>query len=169
MLDILRNTPNWVYSVYAIVLYFGLSAMFPSKVNRKNLLIYFIINVGGVFYYWSYGEKSLERLAIFGIALTISCGLGYLNNIRIPPSATNLALEIEIPGECVTFFVLIGYFLTRFYLGYCAAVDSFACKSGGNLVIEVTSVGILAGFLFGQIIGRLQFISHETKRAVTSQ
>ncbi|MEJ5058282.1 MULTISPECIES: hypothetical protein [unclassified Pseudomonas] len=160
MLDIFRSTPLWVYAVFLILTYYGVSACFKSHESKRSLQI-----TPAIFIAISLVSLKLSQ----GIAIPLSVyALGLL-------AGWMLALRFysyqgaERVGECLVLngtvkvlAVYWGFFALRYYSGYQEAMHPELAEEVPAIATSELTSGIINGLILGRSLKLLRFFKADT-------
>ncbi|MBP5112596.1 hypothetical protein [Pseudomonas protegens] len=150
MLDALEGTPLWVYGVFLLVCYYGISACKTSRESQRSLIITPVILVIWSLFSLSYADR---------VELTVSCWLagvflGVLTAFALFPRR-GLTLDEEgkhliVPGTWKVLGISLLFFAVKYFIGYQAAVHPEFSATMEMLVLA----GAASGFTVGLFCGR---------------
>lgn len=151
MLEILLNTPVWVYFVFVVLLYLSIRACFSREVNTRQAIIFplvFILLSILTFHHYPYPALTVP---VWGFG-TLAGAL--ISRYLFPRSRFKLGKRthsLVVPGSYAILIILLLYFVLRYYLGYQEAVR------GGVLQLTITQLILFfcsSGFTTGFFIAR---------------
>lgn len=151
MLEILQQTPAWVYFTFLALIYLGVRACFTREINLRQtpiLPVVFICLSVITFYHY---PQPLLTIPVWIVAAIIGA---FVSRYLLEHHSIKLGKKINtliIPGSCVTLFILLFYFSLRYYLGYQAAVRGGIHEL---TLMQVISFFISSGFISGFFIAR---------------
>ncbi|MFD9900943.1 DUF6622 family protein [Mesorhizobium sp. NPDC059054] len=154
MIEILKNTPQWVYVVFTVVLYLGLASCFEGKASVRGIFI-----LPAVFLLSSvYGLVTRENLgALTTIAWVTGFGITAVVLYRVTlVTGTGIRREQDhliIPGDVSVLIVSMVFFSIKFWFGYKSAVDTDWSRQVSFQAIDSLTSGIVAGFFAGRSFG----------------
>ncbi len=148
MIDILRGTPLWVYAVFFILSYYGVSACFRSHVSKRSLQISPVIFVALSLASLNPSQEIAIQLSVYTLGLLA----GWLLALRFF-SYNNVQCEgqhLVLPG---TIKVLIVYW--GFLPGVITKVTRRPCTRNWPMKCRRSRGAALgAGLINGLIVGR---------------
>ncbi|KZL24686.1 hypothetical protein [Pseudovibrio sp. WM33] len=149
MLEVLRSTPHWVYTLYTVVLYFGLASCFEKRSRLYHLLstpiIIVVISLVLVTYYSGF---SLPVLGGWTLGILIATALVYWF-----PQAPRLRREGDLiitPGGLSVLGVSGAGFFTKYWLGYASASGADWTQLPSFLMWDSMTSGLIVGFFVGR-------------------
>ena len=148
MLDILRNTPLWVYAVFLIITYLGVMACFKNHESKRSLQITPMIFVAISLASLEFSQGIAVPLSIYSLGLLAGgiTGLRFYSYNDVEREGNRLVLG----GTIKVLLVYWGFFAWRYYNGYQAAVH----PELANDVSVIAGAALGAGLINGLIIGR---------------
>ncbi len=151
MLEILRNTPHWVYTVYTVVLYFGLSSCFEEQSRLRHLLgIPAIIVVISIVLATYNNGFVLRVLGGWTLGILIATALAYWFT---QGAASRLRLDgdyLIIPGGLSVLVVSGAGFLVKYWFGYASASGADWTRLPSFLMWDSMTSGLIVGFFVGR-------------------
>lgn len=152
MLDILQGTPLWVYAVFALVCYYGLRALSPTRESRRSLLLTPAILL--VWSVWSLHLGDHPLLAL--VAWAGGAALGSLLAMLLFSSA-GVLLEsssetLLVPGTLKILGISLLFFAVKYWIGYQSAVHPEHAASMQMLGISGTAAGFTVGLFCGRAL-----------------
>lgn len=151
ILEILQQTPAWVYITFLALVYLGVRACFTHEINLRQVIIFpavFILLSIVTFYYY---PQPLLTVPVWLVAGIIGAFASRFLLERQPIKPGKKANTLIVPGSCVTLFILLFYFSLRYYLGYQTAVRGGVQEL---TLIQIISFFISSGFISGFFIAR---------------
>ncbi|MGC5701697.1 hypothetical protein J4P02_15980 [Pseudomonas sp. NFXW11] len=150
MLNILRETPLWVYAVFFLLLYYGVMACFNSNETRRSLLISPVI-----FMLWSLAAMDYTQQPLVSIG---SWGTGLLAGIVIAVlwfdyhgiTEGDAPHSISVPGSFKLLVISMFFFCIKYYVGYQQATDPVFAHSLPMLLLMGAASGLTIGLLCGR-------------------
>ena len=160
ILQILSNTPIWVYILFIFLIKIGIKASKPSEVSLLKISILPVI-----FTYLSFHSLitqtsvSLSNITILIISLLAGILGGILQSKKIGYSYNSEIRKIESPGSWTTLILILIIFVTKFYFGYMIAAHPSILIT--NHMFDVSYIficGICSGLFIGRFIYSLWLI-----------
>lgn len=152
MLNILENTPLWVYAVFLLLCYYGIKALSPSHESKASLLITPPILLG-----WSLYSLNLTP----DLSLSISCWLAAVitgsfvallifsrKGVELDQAQTGLI----VPGTQKTLVLYLLFFAVSYYFGYQAEVDPQHSATLPMVLLKACASGFASGLFCGRSI-----------------
>ncbi len=119
IIDILRNTPAWVFLLFAALVYLGLRRLRPSDVPMRRLLVLPIaMTCFSLFGLWQTFGASLGAATAWNLVFAASLVAGW--TLPTHPGVTYSAASrlVRVPGS----WVPLALMMTIFFLRYIVAV-----------------------------------------------
>ncbi len=148
ILDILKETPWWVYLLFFYLVLIGIRSAKPQTVPILRLLLFPIVltiwSLIGLYSKWDW-------LAFFSwtISLVPGCIFGWLSvrswKIRFDRRRKTLSL----PGSWSTLILVLIIFVVKYFFGYYSATHPAIPKT--LMLAQMISSGIITGMFFGRI------------------
>lgn len=165
ILQIISNTPLWVYILFIFLINIGIKASKPSEVSLLKISILPVI-----FTYLSFHSLisqtsvSTSNITVLMISLIVGVFGGILQSKKIGYSYNRKTKKIESPGTWTTLILILLIFVTKFYFGYMiAAHPSILIKNHMFDVSYIFICGICSGLFIGRFIYSL-FLVEKSKR-----
>lgn len=146
MLEVIENTPIWVWGVFCIVL---VSAIKATKTRRVNVYKLFIIPL--VFVSIQYEKifgRGFELFIIYVICFGFAGIYGVKNAVDQDIKTFANSKEIELQGSYSLLGILLTFFFIKYACGYIYATNQ-ELKLIASVVDIITS-GCLSGYLLGK-------------------
>jgi len=151
MLEILQNTPVWVYLTFLALIYLGVRACVTHEINLRQAIVFpavFIILSIMTFYAY---PQPLVTVPVWSVAAVVGAWVSRYLLERHPIKLGSKPHTLIVPGSPVILFILLAYFSLRYYLGYQTAV-----RGGVEALsmMQIVSFFISSGFISGFFIAR---------------
>ncbi|MBV6823679.1 DUF6622 family protein [Pseudomonas sp. PD9R] len=148
MFDILRGTPLWVYAVFFILTYYGVSACFKSHESKRSLQITPLIFVAISLVSLNFSQGAAIPLSVYALGLLA----GWILALRFYSyqSVERDGERLVLGGTVKVLVVYWGFFAWRYYSGYQAAMHPELADE----VLAVAWSALGAGLINGLIVGR---------------
>ena len=151
LMQILSNTPNWVFAVFVVLLWQGLKQMRPRSVgiNRATLvpLAMTALSLYGVISVFGDTPQSLLTWVV-GAALAFAIYFSMTRADLIWYDASSRTFLL--PGSVVPLVLFMGIFLTKYAVGVSIAVQPALAHSSGFAL----SIGLLYGAFSGVLLAQ---------------
>lgn len=151
MLEILRNTPHWVYTTFTVVFYFGLSSCFEGRSRIRHLVsipaAIVLLSLATVGYQngpdiRAFGGWSLGALT--ATALTFWFTRATAHGLRRDGE------EMIIPGDVSVLLVGFAAFAVKYWFGYASAIEAGWTLRPSFYIWDTFVSGAIAGFFAGR-------------------
>lgn len=143
MVDIIRNTPIWVWGILVYLLYVGIQALKPRIVTLDKLIFLPLALIALKF------KVFLSPDAwIYLVGLSAGLFAGFVKVRNSPIKVLKDIKSIQIPGSSSLIIILLGIFVMRYFFGYLQATDPVAYIRYFDW--ELVLSGILSGYFTGQ-------------------
>jgi hypothetical protein len=154
IIKIIAGTPIWVWCVFAYLIFVGIKASKQRIVYIPKLFIipvilsalkYKIFLSASFAVYLSYFTCLLLSI-IIGFKIAKGQKFETLNN-----------LQVKLPGDYSTIFILMTFFIIKYIFGYINAIDHELYQDLS--VLELSASGIFSGYFLGKAIFYLKSYS----------
>ena len=152
----LKNTPIWVYILFAYLIFVGIKATKPRQVQLKQLLIMPIL-----FTYFSIEtlinnmQVTVLAVVILAISMMVGTALGWWQIHKLPIKVDKEKRIFEIPGSWSTLIIILIIFSSKYYFGYAMAIDPHVLENTGFEVAMLSISGICSGLFIGRLLNYL--------------
>ncbi|MEL0638868.1 DUF6622 family protein [Marinomonas sp. TI.3.20] len=164
MLEILRHTPLWVYFIFTMILYLGISSCFKQRLKSKS-----IFHLSGAFLVLSiYNLLMKNDLFLIGIlswsgGLAIATGVAYYFILKKKYQFSLEGEYLVIPGSPSILLVSLFFFAVKFWFGYTVAIKPELSSIPIYVILDKLCSGLVVGFFSGRsialyLIGKCLFI-----------
>lgn len=164
-LQILQNTPRWVFALFIALLWLGLRQTLSRQMGLKRLLL---------------PAMALTAFSLYGVlsawpaqALTLLCWMlaagvtGWSVLRRALPAGTHYdpdAQRFAVPGSWVPLAAMMGLFMIKYVVGVAMAVHADWVHEAGFPILCSAVYGGFSGLFLGRA-GRLWLLALRTDRA----
>lgn len=170
MLEILQQTPAWVYITLLALIYLGIRACFTHEINLRQIIIFPIVFIFLSLITFYHYPQPILTIPVWSVAAVAGA---FTSRYLLEHQPIKRGKEINtliVPGSYSILIILLAYFSLRYYLGYQTAVR------GG--VQELTTIQLIAffissGFISGFFIARTwllrkyyRLLSHTSKKSI---
>ncbi|RYF55026.1 MAG: hypothetical protein EOO27_22150 [Comamonadaceae bacterium] len=174
LIPILERTPYWVWGVLAALIAFGISQLRPRRVSVARALgvpmAFKLLSVLGVMSAFKASENLGYALAIWSVIAVVSAAL--LAMLRpAPPAGTQYltgAHKFELPGSTVPLLLVLGIFLTKYYVNVEATLQPEMKNDSGFVFIVASAYGLFSGVFAASSI-RLWRLARQRGRSTLAQ
>lgn len=147
MLEILLNTPRWVYAVFAFITYTGVRACFESRLSVPELLVLpCAFGALAVFDALDIAALSITVISVHTVALVTGAVLAYRRYRTLAIGLSDDRRALRVSGDILVLSVSMSFFAVRYWDGYQSAIGApIAQKLPVELFIVATS-SFVSGF-----------------------
>lgn len=145
MVDIIKNTPIWVWGILLYLLYVGIQALKPRIVTLDKLIFLPLALIALKFRVFLSPDAWIY---LIGLSAGLFAGFAKVRNS--PIKVLKDIKSIQIPGSSSLIVILLGFFVMRYFFGYLQATDPVAYIRYFDW--ELVLSGILSGYFTGQRI-----------------
>jgi hypothetical protein len=157
MLQILTNTPVWVWALLALLLFIGIRALRPATAPLWRMAL-----LPSVFFVW--GLSSLyqlhglryERLLPWVAALACGTVIGLLMAGTQPIQADKTRHLVRTAGGPMTLVLILLIFATKYEFGYLHATRPDLFAEPRLWLTEIAVSGVISGMFIGRFAGLLR-------------
>ncbi len=143
MVDIIRNTPLWVWGILGYLLYVGIQALKPRIVTLDKLIFLPLALIALKFRVFLSPDAW-----IYLVGLSAGLFAGFVKVRNSPIKVLKDIKSIQIPGSSSLIIILLGIFVMKYFFGYLQATDPVAYIRYFDW--ELVLSGILSGYFTGQ-------------------
>ncbi|WP_416409755.1 hypothetical protein [Agrobacterium rosae] len=151
MLEVLRNTPHWVYTVFTVTLYFGLSSCFEGRIGNRYLLItpalFVLISIVTVV---NGNGANVHALSNWTFGVLAALGLTYWLTLATGSGLRREGEDMIIPGGASVLLVGLGAFAVKYWFGYSSAIGADWTMRASFSVWDSFTSGLIVGFFGGR-------------------
>jgi hypothetical protein len=168
ILDILPNTPWWVFALFALLMWLGFQALRPRALPIWRLLITPAIFIG-----WGVTSLALQSIsspiliADWSVAAVVGAAIAWtttrLNDVAIDRARQHVSL----PGSALPLIRNLLIFSARYGLGVAVAI---APASKSDLAVwDIAVSGASAGYFLGWLLQLASAYRRTTDRSLAAQ
>lgn len=163
LVEVLKETPWWVYLILAACLKIGLSALQPKVVSIVKLGILPIFFTGLALHTLiiSFQITTLSIL-ILGGGIFIGFLVGVLLTFDHHYKVDHKNLLILIPGNWTTLILILVIFSSKYYSGYMLSANPQIVHNFNFMLIMLSLTGICTGLFIGRFTCYLYHFFTET-------
>lgn len=153
---IVRHTPLWVWCVFVVLLYCGVSAM---KVRKQPVARVLALPI--LFTIWGllvvFGESNDRALSTVGLLVGLLFGICAGYRIWRGEVFYNRIMGLfEMKGSSRTLILLMATFAGRFAFSAGLALDPLLMSNSGFLFASSAFAGVMGGVFWGRLIAALR-------------
>lgn len=150
LIEILEETPWWVYLLFFYLLSMGIKARKPQTVSIKKLVIF-----PAILTLWGLASMTWSPIFILGwtVSLAIGVGLGWFFVRKWKVRYDRKRGTLHLPGSPSTLVLALVFFSIKYFFGFYHAtqfdlsIEMRALESGVTGIIAGIFIGRLAFFL----------------------
>ena len=151
MLEILINTPIWVYITFTIILYFGLVSCSSGKISIKKIFylpsIFICLSIYSLII--NYGLIA-EIILSWSLSLLLATTVVYLLSRNNDNSFYLEEGKLFVPGDYSILLVSLFVFAIKYWFGYTSVVDPEFSSLTYFKVTDSLVSGLAVGFFCGR-------------------
>ncbi len=161
----LFSTPSWVYLLLLYYVWGEIKISQEKMVQFKRMIIIPVILIL-VLIHTLMSIPNLDALIMFLCAMAIFTGISVSYLIIVTrDSIFDDNNQLKVPYSKITFFCIIGMFISKYYFQYIIVVDKKILNDSLFEELYVLGFSILTGLLIGKSIGYF----HNMKKSKLSQ
>ncbi|MBD1577429.1 MULTISPECIES: DUF6622 family protein [Vibrio] len=158
LIEIIKNTPVWVWILLAYLVRRGITSLKPREVSVRRLLI-----IPMIFFIWGVYEI-ITTLTLTSLTLTLVIGsftLGVLGLLFVNRRFINQAkynpdtMMVILPGQPISLLLILFAFISHYVFSVFVAVDPQIVKSASFVVIFCVLSGFSIGAFWGNTLRNL--------------
>jgi len=143
MLEVLQHTPRWVYAVFAVVLYTGISACFRSNQSPRDIAILPLVFAGLMIFGLDPKSSALLWLLLIEIgALSLGAALSVAYYSRRPVTFDSIRQKIGVPGDPAVLTFSLMFFAAKYWVGYQRAVAGMDASTLDSIDAFVSGLAV---------------------------
>lgn len=151
---ILKNTPIWVWGLLAALLALGLSQIRSRSASLSRMALLPLIMTG--LSLWgtvsAFGNSPLFGYVLLAWAAGAALMLALIAP-QTPPAGTRYdaaSRRFQVPGSWVPLALILGIFLTKYYVGVDLAMQASLANDGQYTLIMGALYGLFSGIFAGR-------------------
>ena len=154
ILQIVTNTPIWVWALLAFLLLIGIRALRPATAPLWRVAILQVVFfVWGLYGLYSLHGLGLERVLPWAAALLGGTAIGMLIASVQPIRADKLRHLVRTAGGPLTLLLILLIFATKYEFGFLHATQPGLFAEPRFWISEIAISGVLAGMFIGRFVG----------------
>ncbi len=157
VLQIVANTPIWVWALLAYLLFIGIRALRPATAPLWRVAI-----LPAVFFVWGLASLyqmhglALQRVLPWAVALAGGIGVGMLIASLQPIRADKVRHLVRTAGGPLTLVLILLIFTTKYEFGFLHATQPGLFAQARFWLSEIAISGLLAGMFIGRFAGLMR-------------
>lgn len=153
-LQVVINTPPWVWALLAFLLFLGIRALRPSTAPLWRIAILpAVFCVWGVSGLFSLHKPTPERIVPWLAAMVIGAGIGMAIARLQPVRADRTRGLVRVPGGPLTLALILGIFATKYVFGVLHGMSPALFAEPRYWLTEIAVSGTLTGMFVGRFVG----------------
>ncbi len=162
MTEIILHTPLWVYAVFAVMLWWGISSRRDRTISLRGVIIppaigilaTFILGLGG-------GGWSMIGWISWIVALSLTAGVFFMLNRNRPIIAVLSSGSLKVPGTNQVLLIGMSVFACKYALGYLSATNAGFDTTIDYQILDSVSSGVISGFVVGRSVAFVRLLKRE--------
>ena len=148
MLDVLMETPFWVWVIFGYIIFIGIKFSKTCIVYLPKLLI--IPMIFTAMKYRIFIDGDMEILLQYLAGLLLGLFFGYLLASRESIKILKESFSVEMQGSYKVLVILLSFFIIKFLFGHMKHVNLELYME--YAYIEMLATGILSGYFIGRVV-----------------
>ncbi len=146
LIQIIQNTPFWVFGLFAALVALGVSQMFTRKVSMARMAL----TSAGLVAFSLYGTISAFPklpLVLLAWAGTAAIAFGWMYTRRLPEGTgyDNWQGKFTIPGSAFPLVLIMGIFATKYVVGVMLAMQPALASQYAFALTAASLFGVFSG------------------------
>ena len=153
VIEMARQTPVWVWALFAFLIYRGTMALNGSVTSLPRLAI--VPVVFAAWGLWSVATGSYQpglSSLIWVASFAFGAMLGALRTSRTAIQVDRAAGLVALPGSPMVLVLVLVVFSVKYALGAWAAIQPGAAQSPAFVIYDVGITGAVAGMFAGRLL-----------------
>lgn len=156
-LQIIVNTPPWVWVLLAFLLFLGIRALRPGTAPLWRIAILpAVFCVWGVSGLFSLHTPTPGRVLPWLAAIAVGVGIGMAIARLQPIRADKKRGLVRVPGGPLTLVLILGIFATKYLFGVLHGMSPALFAEPRFWLTEIVLSGTMTGMLAGRFVGLWQ-------------
>ena len=157
VLQIVANTPIWVWVLLAYLLFIGIRALRPATAPLWRVAVLpTVFFVWGLFSLYQLHGLALVRVMPWAAALVGGVAVGMLIAGLQPIRADRVRYLVRTAGGPLTLVLILLIFTTKYEFGFLHATQPALFAEARFWLAEIVISGVLAGMFIGRFAGLLR-------------
>ncbi|OMO26522.1 hypothetical protein BH582_21865 [Vibrio sp. 10N.222.47.A9] len=169
-IEIVRNTPVWVWFLFAYLVRRGITSLRPREVSVGRLLI-----IPMLFFIWGiYGITTTVPLTSLTLTIVVASlvvgvlGLLLVNRVFISQAKYNPnTMMLTLPGQPISLLLILFAFISHYVFSAFIAVDPQIVSSASFITVFCVLSGVSIGSFWGNTLGNLNVVV-KTRKSTTA-
>jgi len=153
MINIIRDTPLWVWVLLVFLLIRGISALKTRIVSLHSIFLvptlFVVITLTGLY---SPHFIKLSSIAVWTSSLLLGSVAGWLMFVNVKILADKKKKLLQLPGSALIFYLTLVIFGLKYYFGYTRAVNPSLAMSESHMTLELALFALIAGTVVGRML-----------------
>ena len=151
LLQIITNTPKWVFALFALLVWFGIKQLAPTRPGLTRITLMPVammaLSVYGVLS--TFGDQPIA-LAGFAVAAMAMATLVLLRPLPAAVAYDAASQRFSLPGSAVPLALMMGIFCTKYAVGVALSIQ----PALAHQLLTACTVGTLYGAFSGLFAAR---------------
>ena len=157
VLQIVANTPIWVWVLLAYLLFIGIRALRPSTAPLWRIAILpMVFFVWGLASLYQMHGLAIQRVLPWLVALALGVGVGILIASLQPIRVDKVRHLVRTARGPLTLVLILLIFTTKYEFGFLHATQPGLFAQARFWVSEIAISGVLAGMFIGRFAGLMR-------------
>jgi hypothetical protein len=152
MLNVLENTPLWVYTVLMLLCYFGFKTLSPTRESKTALLSTPPALLGWSLYSLDLTLPPILAQSCWLVAIIFGSIVALAVFSRKGVELDDAGTALIVPGTAKTLVLYLLFFAVNYFLGYQAAVDPEHSATMPMVLLKACASGFASGLFCGRSI-----------------
>lgn len=154
VLQILVNTPPWVWVLLAFLLFLGIKALRPSTAPLWRIAILpAIFCIWGLYGLFKLHSPTPERIVPWLAAIAVGVAIGMFVSTLRPIRADKVRHLVRVSGGPLTLLLILGIFASKYVFGILHGMAPARFAETRYWLTELLLSGTLTGMLVGRFVG----------------
>lgn len=154
IVEFIMNTPWWVFAIFVYVLFVGIRALSPRKIDNPAPLLILPLILSGFSLMGLVRNYGFSTYALNYLLLSTLVGLiiGYSYAFKSGIVVDKELKYIIIPGSFITLILMLLIFSKKYFLGYKYAIDQALKDNVYYMLFDIITSGLFLGILVGRSV-----------------
>ena len=157
LVDIVHNTPAWVWGLFAALMALGISQMFPRRAGQwRTALMPVTMTVFALFglvsAFAGAGQAAMTAVAwLLGVVLCTALALWQRPHAQAGTQFDRMSRHFQLPGSVIPLLLILAIFLTKYYVGVELAIAPQLAREQAFALTVAGLYGIFNGIFADQL------------------
>lgn len=144
-MDMLQATPNWVFLVFFIILYYGVTSCFKHSKTKRSILTTVILFILWALYSLYANGYYTPSVVIFSFSVLLGSFFAVKTLKKEPAKFNNSNNSLEVNGSPLMLIIYLSIFSANYIVGYQKAISS---EINNNYIFGMHFIsGVFLGFI----------------------